>query len=183
MLAYQNVPGFLHGAEPAYRWFLDHLPLHRPITWVEVGVLEGQTCLWLADQILTRDLPITLHAVDHFQGYAGIAPGLKERFDANTAEMQEAMGSRFVVHELSSTDAAKDFPISSVDVVWLDADHSYKAAREDILAWYPTLRYGGYLGDNAGHFPDVREAFVITRMAFKVMPRQDGSSWILVVKQ
>lgn len=180
---YQSVPGFFHGAGPAYRYFLDHLNLSRPITWVEVGVLEGQSLLWLGTEILNNNWPITLHAVDHFRGYAGIAPGLRERFDANTKDLREALGDRFVLHPEDSLTAVKDFGIGSVDVVWLDGDHSIIGCKNDVWAWYPTLKYGGFLGDNAGHFPDVQFAFSqLPSVASQQMPREDGSSWILVKK-
>lgn len=38
------------------------------------------------------------------------------------------------------------FKDGSVDFVYLDADHSYEAVRDQIKRWYPKLRPGGVLG-------------------------------------
>jgi hypothetical protein len=44
--------------------------------------------------------------------------------------------------------AASQFADGALDFVYLDANHSYLAVRDDLHAWYPKLRAGGLL---AGH--------------------------------
>lgn len=44
--------------------------------------------------------------------------------------------------------AAKVFPDNSLDLVYVDADHSYEAVKADILAWLPKVKAGGWI---AGH--------------------------------
>jgi hypothetical protein len=46
---------------------------------------------------------------------------------------------------LPSTDAARLFPNRSVDLVFIDGDHSYSAVKRDIAAWLPKVRPGGIL--------------------------------------
>ncbi len=50
--------------------------------------------------------------------------------------------------ELSSVEASKTFDDRSLDMVFVDGDHSYEATLEDILHWWPKLRRGGVM---AGH--------------------------------
>lgn len=45
-------------------------------------------------------------------------------------------------------EAAKQFDDGALDLVFIDADHSYAAVRADIDAWMPKVRAGGIL---AGH--------------------------------
>jgi len=45
-----------------------------------------------------------------------------------------------------STEAAKQFPDGYFDYVYIDADHSYEAVRDDIKAWYPKVKQFGVLG-------------------------------------
>jgi|tagenome__1003787_1003787.scaffolds.fasta_scaffold20901038_2 hypothetical protein len=52
-----------------------------------------------------------------------------------------------IVHA-SSTSAARSFADGSLDLVFLDADHSYEAVSEDLAAWYGKLKQGGLM---AGH--------------------------------
>lgn len=49
---------------------------------------------------------------------------------------------------MASVDAAKTYSDESLDVVFIDAGHSYEAVKADILAWYPKVKRGGYI---AGH--------------------------------
>lgn len=51
-----------------------------------------------------------------------------------------------------STDAAKDVPDGSLDFVYVDGNHVYDAVLEDLQAWAPKVRRGGFI---AGH--DYRE--------------------------
>jgi len=44
-----------------------------------------------------------------------------------------------------SVDAATLFQDSSLDFVFLDADHSYSAVKNDIGAWFPKVKKGGLL--------------------------------------
>lgn len=40
---------------------------------------------------------------------------------------------------------AKRIPVSSVDLVFIDADHTYKGCKKDYDAWSPLIRKGGLL--------------------------------------
>ncbi len=48
----------------------------------------------------------------------------------------------------SSMDAAKDVPNGSLDFVFIDADHSYQAVKDDIREWSKKVRKGGIV---SGH--------------------------------
>jgi predicted O-methyltransferase YrrM len=47
-----------------------------------------------------------------------------------------------------SAEAATMFENGSLDFVYLDADHSFESAWQDLSVWYPKVRIGGIL---AGH--------------------------------
>jgi len=55
--------------------------------------------------------------------------------------------------EKPTVDAAADIEDGSLDLVFIDANHTYEGCRDDILAWRPKLRAGGWL---TGHdyFPE-----------------------------
>lgn len=149
----------------AYEQFLDALPTDRPTQWVEIGVFQGQSTAWLGVEIVNRGLPVTLHAVDTFDGWDGTPRGaaLRALFDRNIAPVADALGERFRVHAMSSVEAAGRFADGSLDVVWIDADHSYEAVRADIAAWLPKVKAGGVIaGDDwamGGVAKAVEEAF------------------------
>lgn len=55
---------------------------------------------------------------------------------------------RCIMVKSSSVEAAKKVMDGSLDFVYIDADHSYKSCKEDLLAWFPKVRHGGIV---AGH--------------------------------
>jgi hypothetical protein len=52
---------------------------------------------------------------------------------------------RRTVLRYESQEAAKQVPDHSLDFVFIDADHSYEGCRDDITAWLPKLKPGGWL--------------------------------------
>jgi predicted O-methyltransferase YrrM len=49
---------------------------------------------------------------------------------------------------MTTNEASKLFEDGSLDGVFIDADHSYEAVKQDIQNWLPKIRVGGIL---AGH--------------------------------
>lgn len=45
-----------------------------------------------------------------------------------------------------SVEGAKDVPDDSLDMVFIDANHSYQAVLEDTEAWWPKLKSSGVMG-------------------------------------
>jgi len=52
---------------------------------------------------------------------------------------------RITVLEMFTVDAAKQLQHLSFDMIFIDADHSYEAARADITNYLPLLRSGGLM--------------------------------------
>ena len=87
------------------------------------------------------------------------------------------MGARkFTAMQLSSVEASTKFTDESLDVVFIDMCHLYDCVKEDLEAWYPKLKYGGYI---AGH--DISWMGVHQAVAEKFGHRQDGKQIIKCV--
>lgn len=82
-----------------------------------------------------------------------------------------------------SSNSAKMFKDESFDIIFIDADHSYTAAKKDILAWLPKVRKGGVL---AGHDFNVRYYGVIKAvdevLDIDNIKIEDDSVWIFKKK-
>jgi predicted O-methyltransferase YrrM len=112
---------------------------------VEIGSWKGRTAVAIRAGLASS---AELWAVDTWEGDEGIfAFGLDphaayEDFKRNTS------GLDIAEIRASSLDAARRFEDRSLDWVFIDADHAYRAVRADIAAWAPKLRDGGLL---SGH--------------------------------
>ena len=121
-----------------------------PLAVVEVGVLFG------------AHAEVMLSAFD-FASYTGVdpyaEPGGDEAYGRARAVFDRWSGSARLLRTPSAA-AAAGFAEGSLDLVFLDGDHSYAAVREDIAAWTPKLRAGGRLlgHDYAFHFPGLVRA-------------------------
>jgi Methyltransferase domain len=64
-------------------------------------------------------------------------------------------GKRAQVMRMESTEAARHIEPGIVDLVFLDADHSYAGVRADIAAWWTKVKPGGWLcgHDYANPYP------------------------------
>ncbi len=50
---------------------------------------------------------------------------------------------RRTILRMDSKDAARAVPDASLDLAFIDADHSYEGCKSDLEAWYPKVRPGG----------------------------------------
>ncbi len=150
---WQTVDGWFAFRE-AYDRILARLPRETPSTFVELGTWVGRSTAYLGVEIVNSKKPITLVAVDHFQGSAeidhtrraGAVSTSEAAFRANLAPVANALGDRFCVLVSDSAGAAAQFADGSVDAVWVDAAHSYEPVKADLEAWWPKVKPLGLMG-------------------------------------
>lgn len=61
-------------------------------------------------------------------------------------------------YKLTSSDACSKFEDNSLDFVYLDAGHNFKAVDEDIKCWKKKLKKGSYMGGDDWNWEGVRNA-------------------------
>jgi len=121
--------------------------LVKPKLIVEVGTWKGHSASIIAAIIKPNGV---LYCVDHWEGdkVSGFDKVAEKEdiFSAFRQNMKE-LGLWDVIHVMymSSLDAARVFKDDCLDMVFIDANHSYKSVLEDIIAWYPKLKIGGIL--------------------------------------
>ena len=129
-----------HG-KPNRKYFLKYLIKENNYTsMAEVGVRDGRTTFYLLDNIPN----LIIYGVDLSNaGYY-------------TTEVKERYGSRLVPIQGNSHNVAHLVP--SVDLVFIDADHSYNGCKGDILAYQSKVKTGGMLAGHDIDFPGVNKA-------------------------
>lgn len=119
---------------------------------VELGTFQGKSSVAMA-AVLPKGGK--LYCVDHFMS-AIVDPGeftpsdRKQVLKANLAALAENLKHYGVIDRVeiivSKTSVAGGrFDDASVDLVLVDADHSYEGVMQDLTAWLPKIKLGGYL--------------------------------------
>ncbi len=123
---------------------------------VEIGSWIGESSCLLASGLKGEDAK--LYAIDNFKGQASDPSArmryqermsrlkinnTKEIFDKNIAHFN--LSSKVEAIAADSLEAAKSFrePLHSIDLLFIDGDHSEDATRKDITTWMPFLKQGG----------------------------------------
>lgn len=128
-------------------------------TVVELGSFGGESTF-----VFCEHFP-EVHAVDTWDYSKG--NWSKEVIDGNVNHIEEQFDrclafwkGTLVKHKGLTTEVAKTWT-RKVELVYIDADHSYEAVRADLAAWVTFVRQGGWI---AGHdydnpeFPGVKRA-------------------------
>jgi predicted O-methyltransferase YrrM len=202
MLTWQDVPGYFNFQDIYTRMVAearddgDH--------FVEIGVLFGQSTLFMADAIRRSGKRIVFDAVDRMSSesrpqwrYECLTLSQKLSSEAARAAAREAIASSPCMADISKwyaretgLDGFINFHVESgqarsgayrdesLGFVFIDSDHSYVDTREMIQAYLSKVRTGGVLAGhdyNHGEWPEVVRAVNETLWnKFKII----GDSWI-----
>ena len=147
MRNYNSIQGWFSPQDcQAYRFLISNSP--EDATIVEVGSWLGKSSSFLLDNKKPNQKVI---CVDTWRGSVNeITTTHKLATQTDIFEIfKENLGSReYSALRLASVEAAATFEDASLDVVFIDAEHTYEAVCADIDAWKPKVKCGGYI---AGH--------------------------------
>ena len=122
--------------------------------FVEVGAWKGKSSSYMAVEIANSNKNIKFDVVDTWRGspehQEGGAFESKEAiedtlFDIFQNNMADAKDFYNPV-KMGSLEAAETYLDESLDFVFIDASHEYEYVKQDILAWLPKIKRGGFIG-------------------------------------
>ena len=114
----------------------------------EVGILHGELSMAVLDNC---PQVVSYYLIDPWRPFMK-PPAYSERewnmrYVAVVSRMRKYNGRTHILRS-TSLEAAEKFESESLDLVYLDANHSFKHVDEDMKAWWPKIKPTGYL---AGH--------------------------------
>lgn len=135
---------------------------------VELGVFDGYTAM----TILEKCPQVQYFGVDkwaHPDTYQCLAPrGEESRRVYGVVDMPalyqltlkniEPYKDRATLILETTLEASNKFENNSIDLVFIDADHSYEGVKADILAWAPKVKMGGIVSGHDFSWVGVRKA-------------------------
>jgi len=109
----------------------------------EVGVLYGDTSFHLLNEIPN----LNLYSIDPYLPYDEPERTAQhmEQYERMARDKLSKFGARSIMMKATSVEAAPVITDGSLDFVFIDAQHTYEACREDIETWFPKVRPGGLM--------------------------------------
>lgn len=156
-------------AKPTIRvhpqWKREHWIAHLATTnhWkegAELGVWKGRTFLHLL-----RACPkLTMHGVDLWAPQPDndgpeqyTEPQWQhDQFEKMVRTGAEPYQTRAHIYKMSTHEASKLFSDESLDFIFIDADHSSEAVRQDINDWVPKVKSTGWIIGHDINWPPVK---------------------------
>ena len=132
----------------AYDYLLANMP--KDGTFVELGAWLGKSSAYLCDKATYQEIII----IDTWKGSLNeLTTTHKLATEVDIYKLfVENMGSRkYKAIKATSKAISKKFANESLDVVFIDLNHTYEAIKEDIKLWLPKVKKGGYLAGDDYH--------------------------------
>lgn len=140
-----------------YRQMVSSIPDNG--TFVEIGSLLGRGLCSVSDLILKKNLKVI--SVDLFNDF--YEPMFDKHFPNQLNDFISNIKKYGIYEHVEikkgpSVEIAKEIPISSVDLVFIDANHDYDFVKEDINSWYPKVKPDGIIAGHDFEWPSVKQA-------------------------
>lgn len=118
-----------------------------PNTYIEIGVFEGSTTFWVADQLTPYNNELKIYAVDPHVGSNDMSEDfnvIKENFLHNLAECEHKNITYIPKH---STNGLLDLINNNIqaELIYIDGDHKAGEVLTDLVLAWKLLRVGGVI--------------------------------------
>lgn len=133
-----------------YAWLINKVNTHNYINVAEIGCKEGNTSMHLLKHCPQINL-VCVDLWDYVPGTFTTAydseyikwnfKEIKATFDKQVQPWKD----RVVILQGVSWEMAERVEDGTLDFIFIDADHGYKAVKKDIQAWIPKVCEGGMI--------------------------------------
>lgn len=134
-----------------YSWFVQIM--NNNSHFVEIGCWKGKSSAFIAVEIINSNKNIKLDCIDTWVG-SDENEHIKDNYIKNNTLYELFLNNiepvKHIIHpiRMTSAEASTYYKDNTIDIVFIDACHSYECVKEDISLWLPKVKNGGIL---AGH--------------------------------
>jgi predicted O-methyltransferase YrrM len=140
MIVQYDVESAWKGHEDFLAWLI---ATKRPECYVEVGVYRGFSYFAACQTIKALDIECKVFGVDTWEAGYCYTDSPEDVFGAVSAHNDQNYEAFSSLIRKASVEAAKGFKDRSIDILHIDAGHSYEEVRSDFMAWLPKMKKGG----------------------------------------
>ena len=154
-------------------WLRDRILENKWTHGAELGLWDGRTYLYL----LNECPDLNLIGVDCWQDN-GIYTGTDKdgnvwnhaQHEIKVRQGARQFGPRATLYKAFTTAAARFVENASLDFIFIDADHSEQAVKQDIFFWKPKLKRTGMLSGHDIDWPGVQSALEKLEIKYSTGP-------------
>lgn len=147
---------------------------------IEIGSWKDKSSVYMAVEIINSGKNIKFDCIDTWNGSQNDRYHIEEAKKKNLYELflQNIEPVKDIINPIrrTSEEANNLYQDESVDIIFIDADHSYEAVKKDIKIWLPKVKKGGILAGHdypSGYHPGVKQAvdeiFITSQINLKDM--------------
>ena len=184
---YKNISGWFN-MENQYLELLNFCG--NDSNFVELGAWKGKSTCYIVTEIINQDKNINFYTIDTFKGVEG-GSDLRENQaylseDKNILEQFlfniEPIKNNFKYIISDSSKASEQFNDSSIDVIFIDAGHSYESVMNDLNSWYPKMKTKSIMAghDYSSTWPGVQKA---VNEFFGIPDKIENSCWFKYINK
>jgi len=144
---YDAIQGWARPDEQGVLFDIITNDLYGKLTIAEIGVYQGRGTALICVNLINKGIEFEYHAIDHFKG--SLEHDNTIDYETITKNNLASLENLIHIHKNDSIAQSKLFPDEYFDIIYIDASHDYESVKNDILAWSPKLKSGGYMcGDD-----------------------------------
>jgi hypothetical protein len=179
---YEKIDGWFN-YQNFYQWVLSK---SNQGVFVEIGLWKGKSITFMAEKVKEMNYKLKLIGIDTFEGTTDVPSLMADPNIQNGTLLDTYFKNIGPVKEYITTIVGDshaeyiEFENESIDVLFIDGDHSYAAVKADIELWFPKVKMGGIISghDFGTHAPGVIQAVKELLPGYKLFDEQ-SSVWYL----
>ena len=152
---FEHIPGWstLDAQGELIKHLINNVDTTNKINIAEIGVYMGRgTTIWNTE-LLNSNISYEYYAIDHFEGSSEHVSSNNQPNYEKAIEYLTPILKHINVIKGDSLSVSNQFNDEYFDIVYIDASHEYEFVKQDIEAWLPKVKKGGFIcGDDYDKF-------------------------------